>query len=234
MRSPVPLIEPPPSRYVFPDPRVCHDRRGVVCVGGDFAPGTLLAAYRRGIFPWPISTRTVPWCSPDPRAVFSLEGPLIWGSSMKRAKKRPEFRVTFDEAFEEVIEGCGDREEGTWITAPLARGFAELHRHGFAHSVEIWNVGSGQLVGGLYGLALGALFAGESMFSRERDGSKAAFAHLTEGLSAGGFRLFDAQVMNPHLASLGLVEMRRDAYLDRLPALLATETVFPVSPAKTG
>lgn len=203
-------------------------------MGGDFAPGTLLAAYRRGIFPWPVSNRAVPWCSPDPRAVFSLEMPPAWGSSMKRAKRRCEFRVTFDEAFEAVVEACGERDEGTWITTPLARGFAELHRCGFAHSVEIWNVGSGKLVGGLYGLALGALFAGESMFSRERDGSKAAFAHLTEGLQAGGFRLFDAQVMNPHLASLGLVEMSRDAYLDQLPHLLACETVFPATTAPPG
>jgi leucyl/phenylalanyl-tRNA---protein transferase len=231
---PLPLLEPPPSRFVFPNPRVKRSDQGVVCIGGDFAPGTLLAAYRRGIFPWPVSATMVPWCSPDPRAVFPLDRDprASWGSSMNRARRRAEFRITFDEAFVDVMEGCGDREEGTWIVKPLVDGFVELHERGFAHSIEVWNRQSGELVGGLYGLAVGGLFAGESMFSRERDASKHAFAHLTEHLFHAGFRLLDAQVMNPHLASLGMQELDRDSYLDQLPNLLRLHPTFPVSPPR--
>jgi leucyl/phenylalanyl-tRNA--protein transferase len=220
------LNEPAPSRFVFPDPRRGVGPHGIVCIGGDFAPGTLLAAYRRGIFPWPVSPALVPWCSPDPRAILLLHEQPKWSRSVLRARKRP-FRVTIDKAFVDVMGGCGDREEGTWITSELALGFRELHRLGFAHSVEVWNAHTGALAGGIYGLAVGGMFAGESMFHRETDASKVAFSHLADRLFSAGFRLLDAQQMTPHLASLGCVSIPRATFLQLLPDLMKLSPVFP-------
>ena len=219
-------LEPPPSRFLFPDARRGVGPHGVVCVGGDFAPGTLLAAYRRGIFPWPVSGELVPWCSPDPRAILPLDKPPHWSRSLRRAMRVKPFRVTTDEAFTQVVESCGDREEGTWITPALAQGYQELHRLGWAHSVEVWNTQTGMLVGGIYGLALGSLFAGESMFHWETDASKIAFAALAERLFAGGFRFLDVQQMTPHLASLGCVDLPRGELLRRVKIAVSEERVF--------
>ena len=218
--------EPPASRFLFPDARRGVGPHGVVCVGGDFAPGTLLAAYRKGIFPWPVSGELVPWCSPDPRAVLPLDEPPHWSRSLRRAMRVKPFRVTVDEAFGEVMESCGDREEGTWITPALAEGYSALHRLGWAHSVEVWNTESGALVGGIYGLALGALFAGESMFHRETDASKVAFVSLAERLFAKGYRFLDVQQMTPHLASLGCVDVPRTDFVQRVRQAVSEERVF--------
>jgi len=216
-------IEPPVSRFVFPSARRGVGPQGIICLGGDFAPGTLLAAYRQGIFPWPVSPKLVPWCSPDPRAVLLLDQPPHFSRSLRRAMRTKPFRVTVDQAFSRVIDSCGDREEGTWITDELRQGFCELHELGWAHSVEVWNIPTGELVGGIYGLAVGAMFAGESMFHRETDASKVAFASLAERLHGAGFRFLDAQQMTPHLESLGCRPVSRGQFLDMV-AYSANET----------
>lgn len=215
---PYPPIEPPPTRVSFPEPRRAG-RREILAVGVDFSPGTLLAAYRMGIFPWPQSRSLVPWCSPDPRAIFPLDGDPHWSRSLRRTLRRHPYRVTLDAAFEQTMRACGEtRPDGTWITPEMLEGYAALHRLGWAHSVEVWD--GDELVGGIYGVAIGGLFAGESMFHRRTDASKIAFASLVDRLRAGGFALFDVQVMNDHLLSLGCVEIRRAGYLDRLERAL--------------
>jgi leucyl/phenylalanyl-tRNA--protein transferase len=209
-----PPIEPPETRVVFPDPRRAG-RREILAVGVDFTPGTLLAAYRQGIFPWPQSRTLVPWCSPDPRAIFPLEEPPHWSRSLRRTLRKNPWRISVDEAFADVMRACGEtRPEGTWISEEMIAGYAALHRLGWAHSVEVWE--GAELVGGIYGVAIGGSFAGESMFHKRTDASKVAFATLAETLRARGYALFDVQVMNDHLASLGCIEIRRAAYLDRL------------------
>ncbi|MFO0677557.1 MAG: leucyl/phenylalanyl-tRNA--protein transferase [Polyangiaceae bacterium] len=224
-------IEPPPTRFLFPDPRRARGREGVIATGGDFEPGTLLAAYRAGIFPWPMNELLVPWCSPNPRAIFPLEDEPHWSRSLRRSLRRKPFDVTVDEAFDEVIASCGDTRDSTWILPELERGYVELHALGWAHSVEVWNRDSGELVGGIYGVAIGGAFAGESMFHTETDASKVAFAHLVHHLRDRGFVLFDVQVQNDHLESLGCVEIPRTEYLDRL-AEAHTRTPTWLAPAK--
>lgn len=203
----------------------------VLAVGADFTPGTLLAAYRTGIFPWPHGQEEDPdgdplvlWFSPDPRAVFPLDADPHWSRSLRRTLRIHPYEVTLDEAFEEVMQMCGATREKTWILPELVQGYVRLHELGWAHSVEVWEqTAKGRvLVGGIYGLALGGVFAGESMFHTKTDCSKIAFASLTQKLRAGGFALFDVQVQNPHLASLGCVEIPRSAYLARLPEALAS------------
>jgi leucyl/phenylalanyl-tRNA--protein transferase len=215
---PFPPREPPATGVEFPDPRRAG-RDQVIAVGADFRPGTLLEAYRRGIFPWPQSARMVPWCSMDPRAIFPLEGPLHWSRSLRRTLRKLPFTITVDTAFEEVVRACGDeRPKERWIVVPYIEGFMRLHALGWTHSVEVWEESDEgrALVGGIYGIAIGALFAGESMFHRRTDASKIAFASLAERLLAAGFETFDVQVMNPHLESLGCIEIPRSDYLDRV------------------
>ncbi len=215
---PHPPIEPPPSRVVFPDPHRAG-RREILAVGVDFSAGTLLSAYRQGLFPWPQSRTLVPWCSPDPRAVFPLDAEPHWSRSLRRTLRKTPWQVTIDTAFEDVMRACGaSRPEGTWITPEMLEGYAALHRLGWAHSVEVRD--GDALVGGIYGVAIGGLFAGESMFHARTDASKIAFANLVHALRAAGYVLFDVQVMNDHLASLGCVEIRRSLYLERLDAAL--------------
>ncbi len=227
---PFPPIEPPPSRVRFPDP---HRPRTpeVLAVGCEFSPGTLLLSYRSGIFPWPHGGEETPegaplvlWFSPDPRAIFPLEEPLHWSRSLRRTLRSHPYQVTFDGDFAQVIRLCGEtRADGTWIIPELVRGFTTLHEMGWAHSVEVWEVSSSSrtLVGGIYGLAIGGLFAGESMFHLRTDTSKIAFATLAEKLRASGFALFDVQVQNSHLKSLGCIEIPRSEYLSRLARALA-------------
>lgn len=225
MPPPWPPIEPPPTRVGFPDPRRAGHRE-ILAVGVDFSPGTLLAAYRKGIFPWPQSRRLVPWCSPDPRAIFPLERAPHWSRSLRRTLRRHPWTVTVDAAFTEVMKACGDeRAGGTWITPEMLGGYTKLHELGWAHSLEVWEGAAleprdRELVGGIYGVAIGGLFAGESMFHRRTDASKIAFASLVDRLRASSFAVFDVQVMNDHLASLGCVDIRRERYLDRLDAAL--------------
>ncbi len=207
--------EPPPSRWAFP-PVDAADEDGLVGVGADLEPGTILAAYRRGLFPMPVGRRgLVGWWSPDPRAVIPLDG-LRVSRSLRRSLRRFEIRV--DTAFDEVLDACADptRPHG-WISAEVQAAYLRLHEMGWVHSVEAWAAEDGTLAGGLYGLALGGLFAGESMFRRRTDASKAALAGLVDLLRAevGGpaGRLLDVQWMTPHLASLGAIEVPRDTYV---------------------
>ena len=223
MPAPFPPVSPPATRVTFPDPRRAG-RAEVLAVGSDFRPGTMLAAYRSGIFPWPDSEGNVPWCSMLRRAIFPLEEEPHWSRSLRRTLRITPFVRTVDDAFRGVVEACGDeRPDARWIIPPYVEGFARLHELGWAHSVEVWEgTGAGrELVGGIYGVAIGGFFAGESMFHRRTDASKIAFATLVGALRASGFELFDVQVMNPHLRSLGCVEVARRDYLDRLDRAVA-------------
>jgi leucyl/phenylalanyl-tRNA--protein transferase len=216
VRLPVPPVEPPPSAYRF-DPLAAPAGEDLVAVGGDLQPGTLLAAYRAGLFPMGVGRHGgVPmgWWSPDPRGVLPLDG-LRVSRSLRRAVRR--FEVTVDTAFDDVLAACGDPgREGRWITADIAQAYGELHRLGWAHSVECWR--EGRLAGGLYGLAVGGLFAGESMFHREADASKVALVALVALLARDGDsrRLLDVQWRTEHLASLGVIDVPRPEYLRRL------------------
>jgi len=189
-------------------------------------PGTLLAAYRRGLFPMPVETGgPMAWWSPDPRGVLEPVGMRI-SRSLRRSMDRFEVRV--DTAFDEVVAACADptREHG-WIDGRISSAYVELHRLGWAHSVEAWDEEG--LAGGLYGVAIGGLFAGESMFHRRTDASKIALAGLTNLLGNGADRLVDVQWCTPHLARLGAVELCREDYLERLPDL--TLAIGPNWPA---
>jgi leucyl/phenylalanyl-tRNA--protein transferase len=205
-KPPWPPVEPPSEAVRFPEPRPGED---VVAVSRSMSPALVLEAYRQGIFPWPVRQGLVPWASPDPRAVFPLHPVKAWPRTVRRALQG--FSVTFDRAFEEVMRACGDRPgEGTWITPDILTTYGELHRLGWVHSIEVWS--GDELAGGLYGMAVGSLFAGESMFHRKTGGSKAAFAGTVERLRERGFDLFDVQVLTPHLSLLGCQAMPRDEY----------------------
>lgn len=200
----------------FPAPDTADDD-GLVGVGADLEPDTLLGAYRAGLFPMPLSTgrhhQLLGWWSPDPRAVLPFER-LRVSRSLRRSCRRFEVRV--DTAFEDVIDACADpSRSGSWISPDIRRAYVGLHRLGWAHSVEAWEPGVG-LVGGLYGVAIGGLFAGESMFHRATDASKVALVGLVERLRAGGGRLLDVQWSTAHLTSLGVIDLPRARYLELL------------------
>jgi leucyl/phenylalanyl-tRNA---protein transferase len=192
----------------------------VVGVGADLEPGTILAAYRQGIFPMPVRRGKLAWWSPDPRAIVPLDGLRI-SRSLRRSCAR--FSITVDASFDEVVDACADRRRpGAWIGRDIRDAYVRLHRLGWAHSVEAWR--DCRLAGGLYGLAIGGLFAGESMFHRETDASKVALVALVDRLRsspAGSDRLLDVQWLTPHLASLGAVEITRDHYHDLLATALS-------------
>lgn len=223
----VPPTEPPPTHWVLPVPRTA-DADGLVGIGADLEPGTLLAAYRAGMFPMPVGRlvrrrAVLAWWSPDPRGVIPLDG-LRVTRSMRQAEKR--FEITIDTAFNEVVAGCANpRRHGGWITEEIEEAYAGLHELGWAHSVEAWTL-EGRLAGGLYGVAIGGLFAGESMFHMSagwgRDASKVALMALVDILVSDGVagRLLDVQWLTPHLARLGAVEISRDEYLRRLRTAL--------------
>jgi leucyl/phenylalanyl-tRNA--protein transferase len=210
-------VEPPPSRWGFPPPDGDDD---LVGVGGDLEPGTLLAAYRAGLFPMPVGRRRIGWFSPLHRGVLPLDG-LRVSRSLRRSCSR--YDVTVDACFRTVMEACGDpRRPHGWITPAIVDAYERLHHTGWAHSVEAWD--GSALVGGLYGVAIGGLFAGESMFHRATDASKVALVALVEMLVRDGYVLLDVQWSTPHLASLGVVEIPRTEYLERLAHAL---TVTP-------
>jgi leucyl/phenylalanyl-tRNA--protein transferase len=222
---PMPL-EPPPSQWTFPDPSRTRDGE-VVGVGGDLEPGTILAAYRAGVFPMPLPRQKLVWWSPQPRAVLPLDG-LHASRRLLRSGRRFEVRV--NTAFEAVIDACADpRRPGSWIDPEIRAAYVRLHGLGWAHSVEAWSRAAGELEGGLYGIAIGGLFAGESMFHRAADASKVALVHLVDMLSAdeGGAaaaaragRLLDVQWRTDHLAGLGAVEVTRRRYAELLERAL--------------
>jgi leucyl/phenylalanyl-tRNA--protein transferase len=219
-------VEPPPSRYAFPRraAQIARLARGgeIVGAGADLEPGTLLAAYRSGLFPMPAQPGLMAWWSPDPRGIVPLDG-LRVSRSLRRSCARFEIRV--DTACEEVIEECADeRRIGAWIDPEIKAAYLRLHQLGWVHSVEAWD-GNGRLAGGLYGVAVGGLFAGESMFHRQTDASKVALVGLVELLRDEGAgpwdrRLLDVQWVTPHLATLGAVEVTRTHYHQLLAAAL--------------
>jgi leucyl/phenylalanyl-tRNA---protein transferase len=188
----------------------------LVAVGGDLAPGTLLAAYRSGLFPMPVERSQIGWWSPDPRGVLPLDH-LRLSKSLRRSLRR--FVVRTDSAFTSVMVRCADpRRPHGWITRPFVDAYTGLHDLGWAHSVEAWH--DDRLVGGLYGVAVGGLFAGESMFHMETDASKVTLVHLVSMLRRYGYRLLDVQWVTPHLSSLGAVEVPRRQYLESLAGAL--------------
>jgi leucyl/phenylalanyl-tRNA---protein transferase len=225
----VPRVEPPPSPWELPDPAAADPGIELLGVGADLAPGTLLAAYRAGLFPMPLEVDgPMGWWSPDPRGVLPLDGLRVTPSLRKSCRR---YTVTVDTAFVEVMAACGDpRRPDGWISPAIVAAYSELHRLGWAHSVET-RTADGDLVGGLYGVEVGGLFAGESMFSRASDASKVALVALVDLLAADaatlpGRRLLDVQWRTEHLASLGVVDVARPDYLRRLAAALPLPPVL--------
>jgi leucyl/phenylalanyl-tRNA---protein transferase len=210
-----PAVIRPGGPLAFPDPER-SDAEGLVAVGGDLSPARLLLAYERGIFPWYSEGVPPLWWSPDPRAIID-DRSLHVSRSLARELRQKKFRVTFDRAFEVVMRECGrERDDGTWILPEMIDAYVRLHELGHAHSFEAWN--GERLVGGLYGVRRGGLFAAESMFHRETSGSKFALVGAVRSLFAAGVLLFDVQFETPHLASLGAATLPRREYLARLAA----------------
>ena len=210
LKTPVPILE---AHLRFPDPRQSQPD-GLVAIGGDLSVPRLLLAYRMGIFPWTVDPLT--WWSPDPRGIFELEQFHV-SRSLARAVRKAIFHTTMDQAFRRVMEGCAAPVHGrrsTWITADFLEAYSRLHLEGHAHSIEAWE--GDQLAGGIYGVAIGGFFAGESMFHRTSDASKVALFHLVEHLKRRGFVLFDIQMLTPITAQLGGTTISRTQYLKRL------------------
>ncbi len=218
-----PLFLPPGAPLTFPDPATSDDE-GLLAIGGDLSPERLLFAYERGVFPWYDDGLPPMWWCPNPRAVMDAEH-LHVSRSLRRVLRADRFSVSFDRAFREVMRECGrERESGTWILPEMVDAYSVLHELGHAHSVEDWQ--DALLVGGLYGVQRGALFAAESMFHRVRDASKVALVCAVERLFAEGIRVFDVQFLTPHLASLGAYEIPRSEYLERAARAVNTPVAF--------
>ena len=209
---------------VFPDPRDA-DESGLLAVGGDLSPRRLLNAYALGIFPWYSDGQPILWHSPDPRMILRTAD-LHMGRSLRKRVRRGDYEVRLDTAFRPVIESCASVErpdqDGTWITAEMVEAYVRLHELGFAHSAESWR--DGELVGGLYGVSLGGIFCGESMFARASDASKVAFVTLVRPLAAWGISLVDAQTHTDHLARFGATLWPREDFLDALALALRAAT----------
>ena len=218
------------AEYRFP-PAASASPEGVVGYGGNLSPGALLSAYRQGIFPWPSSPALLQWYSPNPRFVVLPQSLYIVESAQKALKKvfrlNSSYKITLDKAFPDVIHSCASVERpgqpGTWIFPNLIEGYTELHRRGYAHSVEVWK--NGTLAGGLYGVSIGAAFFGESMFSNESNASKVGFLALATTLFRRGFAIIDSQVYTPYLALMGGIEVPRPLYLSLLRRALVAPTL---------
>lgn len=214
-------IDPRDRTYRFPDVRLAlREPDGLLAIGGDLSPQRLEAAYRRGIFPWFNHDQPILWWSPDPRAVLFPERLKI-SRSLRKTLRKQVFTVTFDRAFADVIEACsgprnndGMADPGTWITPEMKQAYIQLHETGLAHSVECWQ--GDELAGGLYGVAIGNTFFGESMFTRVTDASKVAFVHLVRQLNQWGFSLIDCQIHSTHLESLGAESISRERFVQLL------------------
>ncbi|MBT8218679.1 MAG: leucyl/phenylalanyl-tRNA--protein transferase [Bacteroidia bacterium] len=208
----------------FPDPNEA-DSEGIVAIGGDLSIPTLLSAYRIGIFPWFNENQPILWWSPDPRFVlFPKE--LKIAKSMRSYFNQKKFKITFDHAFQSVINACQEIRRkgqlpGTWITEDMKRAYIQLHNAGYAHSVEVWD--DEDLVGGLYGVAIGKVFFGESMFSLKSNASKMGFIQLVKTLRSRGYKIIDCQQETRHLQSLGARSIPRKIFLDRIKKL----TMYP-------
>lgn len=212
-------IHPHDTSFEFPNVELSlEEPDGLLAVGGDLSPARLRAAYRQGIFPWYNNDQPILWWSPNPRSVLFPAELKISRSLKKTLRKNlhnKKFRVSFDQAFSEVVQACSepriqDNDPGTWITDEMKQAYQQLHEQGIAHSVECWN--DGKLVGGLYGIAMGKVFFGESMFSRQTDASKVAFVTLVNQLSQWDFVMIDCQVKSQHLESLGAKNIERKTF----------------------
>lgn len=207
----------PYDRTHFPDvSEALTEPNGLLAIGGDLSPERLLAGYRRGIFPWYSHGQPILWWSPNPRAIQRLTA-LKVSRSLRKSLKRQNYQVKFDTAFADVIDACASPRGdglGTWITDEMRNAYIRLHKQGDAHSVEVWD--DDHLVGGLYGVSLGQLFFGESMFSRRNDGSKIAFVYLVRQLAKWRFAMVDCQVYSEHLGSLGAETIEREKFIEYL------------------
>lgn len=216
------LLPADPDAKFPPVEGAMRDPDGLLAVGGDLSPRRLLAAYRQGIFPWYGAGQPILWWSPDPRAVFETAR-FALPSRVLRSLRHSNWTVRADTAFDAVIHACASipraGQDGTWITDPMQAAYGELHRLGHAHSIEVWS--GRRLVGGLYGVAIGRMFFGESMYSAESGGSKVALGALAARLAGWGWPLIDAQVENPHLMSLGARRMPRPDFVGRVAELTA-------------
>jgi len=211
------------QRLTFPSP-LRADAEGLVAIGGDLSVPRLLLAYRSGIFPW--TDKPITWWSPDPRAIFELDHFHI-SHSLAKVIRKDVFQITIDRAFPEVMKACAASAPGrrsTWITREFLKAYTQLHEQGHAHSLECWQ--NDELVGGIYGVAIGGLFAGESMFHRASNASKIALYHLIEHLRQHKFALFDIQMLTPITSSLGATQIPRAEYLNRLSFALQKPCCF--------
>ncbi|MDD3762845.1 MAG: leucyl/phenylalanyl-tRNA--protein transferase [Nevskiales bacterium] len=219
MDSPVRLhwLDPRDPHQPFPPAHLAmREPNGLLAIGGDLSLTRLLRAYAQGIFPWYNPDEPILWWCPDPRTVLEPDAIRV-SRSLRRALRRDDYAVTLDHAFATVLEGCAaprGNSAGTWLGGDMQRAYRQLHTSGYAHSVEVWR--DGALIGGLYGVAIGRVFFGESMFSNATDASKIALYWLCRQLQQWGFEMIDCQVASAHLMSLGAVEMRRDHFLHRL------------------
>ena len=217
------------TRLWFPDPRTAvtgGEFDGLVAIGGDLSVPRLLLAYRSGIFPWTVNPIT--WWSPDPRAIFEFDQFHV-SESLARVIRKKAFQVTINHAFRQVVEACAAPAPGrksTWISPAFIEAYARLSKQGHAHSVECWQ--DNQLAGGIYGVAVGGLFAGESMFHRVSNASKVALYHLIQHLRGRGFSLFDIQMLTPITRQLGAITISREEYLRRLAVATGIDTPFSV------
>lgn len=210
-----------PHSLEFPDVSLAlTEPDGLLAAGGDLSPSRILAAYQQGIFPWFSPGEPILWWSPNPRTVVIPEQ-FHLSRSMKKQLHKNIFTVTFDQQFKQVMRECAaprDKQDGTWISDDIIESYHTLHQAGFAHSVEVWQ--NNQLVGGLYGITLGRIFFGESMFSRVSNASKTGFAHLVFQLKCWDFELIDCQVESEHLLSLGAINMEREEFVSRVKELI--------------
>lgn len=225
MESPIRLhwLDPRDPHQPFPPVHLAmRDPNGLLAIGGDLSSTRLVRAYRRGIFPWYNPDEPVLWWCPDPRTVLE-PGEFHVSHSLRKAIQRRDYALSFDRAFDAVLEACSGeraRSHGTWLGEDMRRAYGELFERGHSHSVEIWR--EGQLIGGLYGVALGRVFFGESMFSRASDASKLALYWLCQQLRRWNFEMIDCQVSSPHLFSLGAHEVAREPFLKRIAAAVDT------------
>lgn len=220
-----------PINPVFPDPNTAlDDPDGLLAVGGNLQPDTLISAYYNGIFPWYNKDDPILWWSPSTRCVIDPLD-LHISKSLQKLLRQQRFTISFDQAFEQVINACAQRDSktDTWINSDMISAYITLNKLGVAHSVEVWQ--GSRLVGGAYGVAIGAVFCGESMFSKESNASKVALVHLTQYLSGLGFQLIDCQLASSHLLTMGAKSLKRPKFLQILQKLRNINTDF--SPSKS-